>query len=405
MSESIHNPADPRDSPIPNAPSPSPSAIHNPQSAIRNREVRNPIVGILGAGQLGRMLALAGYPLGMRFRFFDPTPGSPAGQMAEQIAASYDDYAALGSFAEGLDAVTYEFENVPVEAARFLSERVFVFPPPQALSVSQDRLVEKSFFATHHIPTPPFAEVATRRELDAAIANIGLPAVLKTRRFGYDGKGQAVLGSVEELDAAWQAMGGQPLILEGFVPFERELSILAVRTRNGATLFYPLVENHHREGILRLSLAPAPDISPGTQQEAESYATRVLDALEYVGVLAIELFQVEGRLMANEMAPRVHNSGHWTIEGAETSQFANHLRAIFDLPLGSTAPVGRSAMLNLIGTLPDPARVLAIEGAHLHLYGKEPRPGRKLGHVTLRADDASVLRERLAQLQAILGHG
>jgi len=210
---------------------------------------------------------------------------------------------------------------------------------------------------------------------------------------------------IEDLEAAWQAMGGQPLILEGFVPFERELSILAVRSRDKSTVFYPLVENHHREGILRLSIAPAPDCTPGMQQEAQSYAGRVLDALDYVGVLAIELFLVEGRLLANEMAPRVHNSGHWTIEGAETSQFANHLRAISGLPLGLTAPVGHSAMLNLIGTLPDPARVLAIEGTHLHLYGKEPRPGRKLGHVTLRADDASVLRERLAQLQEIIGRG
>jgi 5-(carboxyamino)imidazole ribonucleotide synthase len=348
------------------------------------------------------MLALAGYPLGMHFRFFDPTPGSPAGELAEQIVASYDDYDALERFAEGLDAVTYEFENVPVDAARFLSERVPVFPPPKALSVSQDRLIEKSFFATQDIPTPPFEEVGTRRELDTAVAKMGLPAVLKTRRFGYDGKGQAILRSVEDLEAAWQAMGGQPLILEGFVHFERELSILAVRALDKSTVFYPLVENHHREGILRLSLAPAPNLTPGLQQGAESYATRVLNALDYVGVLAIELFQVEGRLMANEMAPRVHNSGHWTIEGAETSQFANHLRAISGLPLGSTAPVGRSAMLNLIGTLPDPTRVLAIEGAHLHLYGKEPRPGRKLGHVTLRADDSSVLGQRLAQLQGLV---
>jgi 5-(carboxyamino)imidazole ribonucleotide synthase len=345
------------------------------------------------------MLTLAGYPLGMRFRFFDPTPNSPAGQLAEQIAASYEDYSALERFAEGLDAVTYEFENVPVDAANFLAERVPVYPPPQALFVSQDRLTEKSFFAGHDIPVPPFVRVDTHPELDAAVEKLGLPAVLKTRRFGYDGKGQAVLRSAEDVEAAWQAIGSQPLILEGFVPFERELSILSVRALDGTTLYYPLVENHHREGILRLSLAPAPDLTLELQREAESYAARVLESLDYVGVLAIELFQVNGRLLANEMAPRVHNSGHWTIEGAETGQFANHLRAISGLPLGSTAPVGMSAMLNLIGTTPEPASVLAVEGAHLHLYGKEPRPGRKLGHITLRTNDPSAFRERLAQLQ------
>jgi 5-(carboxyamino)imidazole ribonucleotide synthase len=348
------------------------------------------------------MLALAGYPLGLRFRFFDPTPGSPAGQLAEQMASSYDDYEALEGFAEGLDVVTYEFENVPVDAARFLGERAPVYPPPQALSVSQDRLTEKSFFTSLGIPTSSFMEVNTRPELESAVAKIGLPAVLKTRRFGYDGKGQAVLRHAGDVDAAWQAMEGRPLILEGFVPFERELSVIAVRGLDGATAFYPLVENHHREGILRLSLAPAPDLTPALQQEAETYATCVLEALGYVGVLAIEFFQKDGRLLANEMAPRVHNSGHWTIEGAETGQFANHLRAICGLPLGSTAPVGASAMLNLIGTVPDTTRVLAVEGAHLHLYGKEPRPGRKLGHVTLRAGDPELLRERLAQLQLFI---
>jgi 5-(carboxyamino)imidazole ribonucleotide synthase len=364
--------------------------------------LRTPTVGILGAGQLGRMMALAGYPLGMRFRFLDPTPGSPASHMAEQVVASYDDISALERFSEGLQVVTYEFENVPVDAALSLAERVSVFPPPQALSVSQDRLTEKTFFTGLGIPTPPFAAVDTREDLQTALVRLGLPAVLKTRRFGYDGKGQAVLRGLGDIDNAWQAMGGQPLILEGFVPFQRELSILAVRSLDRTTLFYPLVENHHRDGILRLSLAPAPDLSPTLQAGAESYAIRVLDALEYVGVLAIELFQVDGHLLANEIAPRVHNSGHWTIEGAETSQFANHLRAICGLPLGSTLPLGHSAMLNLIGTLPDLSHVLKVAGAHLHLYGKEPRPGRKLGHITLRVDDPSVLAERLARLQDLI---
>jgi 5-(carboxyamino)imidazole ribonucleotide synthase len=271
--------------------------------------------------------------------------------------------------------------------------------------VAQDRLIEKNFFRSHGIPTPPFAPVDSRAQLEQAVEQTGLPAILKTRRFGYDGKGQYLLREQAEIDAAWDALGGGglPLILEGFVPFLRELSILAVRGRSGETAFYPLVENHHHEGILRLSRGPAPRLSDELQAKAESYATLVLDALGYVGVLAIELFEAEGELIANEMAPRVHNSGHWTIEGAETSQFENHLRAVLGLPLGSTTPVGYAAMLNIIGKLP-PSReaVLAIPGAHLHLYSKSERPGRKLGHITLRADDAATLEERIAQVQALL---
>ena len=355
-------------------------------------------IGVLGGGQLGRMLALAGYPLGMRFRFLDPAPDAPAGQLAEHIAGQYSDFAALDRFAQGVDVITYEFENVPVEAVRFLEEKVGVYPPPVALSVSQDRFREKSAFNEHGIPTAPFEAVDTWEGLLAAIERIELPSVLKTRRMGYDGKGQMVLKSRGDAESAWKELGGQPLILEGFVPFSRELSIISVRDRQGNTAFYPLVENHHRDGILRLSLAPAPDLNSQLQAEAEGYAGRVLDALQYVGVLAIELFQVEGGLLANEMAPRVHNSGHWTIEGAETSQFENHLRAIAGLPLGATSMVGYSAMLNIIGELPDEARVLAVPGAHLHLYGKAPRPGRKLGHITLRASDADTLRARLGAL-------
>ncbi|MEO8287548.1 MAG: 5-(carboxyamino)imidazole ribonucleotide synthase [Chloroflexota bacterium] len=369
---------------------------------MRSPTPDTPLIGILGAGQLGRMLALAGYPLGMRFRFLDPTPASPASHLAEQLVGSYSDHDMLERFADGLDLVTYEFENVPVDAVRLLAERTLVYPPPGALLVSQDRFSEKSFFVSQGIPVPAFAEVGSREGLDAAVEKIGLPAVLKTRRFGYDGKGQAVLRSTDDVGAAWRAMGGQPLILEGFVPFERELSILSVRAVNGQVAFYPLVENHHREGILRLSLAPVQGITAELQQQAESYARRVLDALDYVGVLAIELFEVKGQLLVNEMAPRVHNSGHWTIEGAETSQFENHLRAISGLPIGSTAPVGYSATLNLIGALPDPARVLEVEGAHLHLYGKEPRPARKLGHITLRTNDPAVLGERLARLRDVV---
>jgi 5-(carboxyamino)imidazole ribonucleotide synthase len=381
-------------------------------------------IGILGGGQLGRMLALAGYPLGARFRFLDPAPDAPAGHLAEHIADGYDDSSVLERFAGGLDVITYEFENVPVTVARRLAERVPVYPPPAALEVAQDRLAEKTFFQNLGVATPPFAAVESRADLEHAIARIGLPAVLKTRRLGYDGKGQFVLREPNDAERAWAAVAGEGLILERFVDFERELSILAVRACDGAIAFYPLVENHHREGILRLSLAPAPGLAPGLQAAAEQIARLALEALDYVGVLAIELFEVTAdhasvigerdhgssppvarhpSLLVNEMAPRVHNSGHWTIEGAETSQFENHLRAALGLPLGRTTPRGYTAMVNLIGTLPDTAAVLAIPGAHLNLYGKAPRPGRKLGHVTLRADSPQELQQQLAQVWSLLG--
>ena len=269
-------------------------------------------IGILGAGQLGRMLALAGYPLGLAFHFYDPALNSPAGQLAPHTVANFDDQAALQRFAAGVDLVTYEFENVPVEAVRLLAQTVPVFPPPQALEAAQDRLAEKTLFRQLGIPTPQFVALDSLAELQAAVRQTGLPAVLKTRRLGYDGKGQAVLHSLEDLQPAWQSLGEQNLILESFVAFDRELSILAVRGRDGCCVFYPLVENHHREGILRLSIAPALGLSPHLQQTAESYARAILERLDYTGVLAVELFEKAGELLANEMAPRVHNSGHWT---------------------------------------------------------------------------------------------
>lgn len=359
----------------------------------------NMVIGIIGGGQLGRMLALAGYPLGLRFRILEPTSNSPAGMVAEQVVAAYDDRDALIRFAQGLDVVTYEFENVPVAAAHTVAHHCKIYPPAPALAAAQDRFTEKTFFQSLGIPTPPFLPVGSEEELGAAVQQIGLPAVLKTRRFGYDGKGQMVLRTAEDVAAGWRELGGVPLILEGFVPFDREVSVVAVRSRTGELAFYPLPENSHRDGILARSLAPAPDLTAALQARAEEYATAVLHALNYVGVLAIELFQVGESLLANEMAPRVHNSGHWTIEGAETSQFENHLRAILGCPLGSTAAVGYSAMLNIIGTLPDTAKILAVPGAHLHLYGKAPRAGRKLGHVTVRADDRETLMRRMAQIE------
>jgi len=361
-------------------------------------------VGILGAGQLARMLALAGYPLGMNFRCYDPTPDSPAAPMAPQTIGNYEDFDALAKFASAIDVLTYEFENVPVAAARFLAERAPVYPPPAALEAAQDRLTEKTLFASLGIPTPPFVPINSLLELENAVTKLGLPAVLKTRRMGYDGKGQTLLRANADIVPAWEALGSGsvPLILEGFVPFDRELSLLLVRGRDGGSVCYPLVENQHREGILRQSIAPSENVTPALQAQAELYGDLVADALDYVGVLAIEFFVQDGRLIANEMAPRVHNSGHWTIEGAETSQFENHLRAVAGLPLGSVECVGFSAMLNLIGTTPDANAILAVPGAHLHLYGKSPRPGRKLGHITLRADDMQALAHRLKTLRALI---
>jgi 5-(carboxyamino)imidazole ribonucleotide synthase len=355
-------------------------------------------IGILGGGQLGYMLALAGYPLGLHFRFLDPSPEAPVGRIANRVTADFQDEQALQKFSHGLEVVTYEFENVPVAAAKFLAERVPVYPSSIALEEAQDRLREKTLFRKLGIPTTEFAPVANRKDLDAAVKLVGLPAVLKTCRMGYDGKGQWLLRTAEDVEKARPELPDASLILEKFVPFTRELSILGVRGRSGEVAFYPLIENHHRGGILRLSLAPAPNLAESLQKEAERAARALLDTLGYVGVLCIEFFEIEGRLLANEMAPRVHNSGHWSIEGAVTSQFENHLRAILGLPLGSTAVVGVSAMINLIGELPPSAEVLRVPNAHLHLYGKEPRAGRKVGHVTVRADHAAKLHKRLVEL-------
>lgn len=356
------------------------------------------IVGIIGGGQLARMLALAGRPLGLEFIFLDPAPDACAAPLGEHLMGGYDDRTLLSRLAARADVVTYEFENVAAENVEFLCARAAVHPDAKALAAASDRLREKNLFHALSIPTPPFAPVLTRPELERAIREIGLPAVLKTRTLGYDGKGQVVLRSAGELDMAWARLGGAPLIVESFVPFDRELSVIAVRGRDRTTRFYPLAENTHREGILRLSVSRPGD---PMQSLAQDYARRLLDALDYVGVLGLELFQAGGRLLANEFAPRVHNSGHWTIEGAHTSQFENHLRAVLGWPLGSTFPRGHAAMINFIGARPDAAQVLAVPGAHLHAYGKAARPGRKLGHATLCADNAPTLRAGLERLQAL----
>ncbi len=360
---------------------------------------------MLGAGQLGQMLALAGRSLGIEFRFFAPDAGAPASNLAEQVVAEYDNLSALDHFADGLDIVTYEFESVPVTSVEYLAERVAVYPPPRALETAQDRLYEKQFFRKLGIPTPDFASVGFITELREALGKVGAPAVLKTRRLGYDGKGQFVIRNASEIEKAWVHVGGVPLILEKFIDFTRELSIIAVRSESGECRFYPLVENHHSDGILRLSVAPAPSVSDDLQSRAEEYARRVMDELEYVGVLAIELFQRGDELLANEMAPRVHNSGHWTIEGAATSQFENHLRAITGMPLGSTEPTGASGMLNVIGTVPDFTRIQHHADAYVHMYGKTPAPKRKLGHVTVLADDMQGVRNSVADLRRLLAKG
>ncbi|MGH3126526.1 MAG: 5-(carboxyamino)imidazole ribonucleotide synthase [Gaiellaceae bacterium] len=317
-------------------------------------------VGCIGGGQLGQMLALAGAPLGIRLRFLDPSRDACAGLAGELLVGAYDDPELLDRLADGADAVTYEFENVPLEAAR----RVHALPDARALEHGQDRLVEKQLFRRLGIPTARFG----------SLGEVGLPALVKTRRLGYDGKGQRVVESRELI--------GEDELAEEIISFERELSILAVRGRDGATAFYPLVENEHRDGILAVSRAPARNAPQG---EAEEIATALLDELGYVGVLAVELFEVDGGLLANEFAPRVHNTGHWTIEGAVTSQFENHLRAILGWPLRRTATFRTSVLINLVGSMPPMEQLSAVSAAHvaIHVYGKQPRPGRKLGHVTL----------------------
>jgi 5-(carboxyamino)imidazole ribonucleotide synthase len=349
-------------------------------------------LGILGGGQLARMIALAAHNLGIRTTVLDPSPDPCAGHVCGHIQGDYEDYRALYQLVQHADVVTYEFENVPGNTTQWLAERLPVFPPPRALEVSQDRVREKTFFNQLTIPTPGFRAIQTRDDYDMAIQEIGIPSVLKTCRFGYDGKGQTVLRTPADIDTAWAALGGRPLILEAFIPFSRELSTVAVRAKTGNTAFYPLVQNEHREGILHRTTAPAPLVTHELQNQANTYATRILNALDYVGVLAVEWFDVNGTLVANEMAPRVHNSGHWSIEGAGCSQFENHVRAVLGFPLGDSSVVAPCEMVNLIGERPDFETVLSNPRANLHWYGKEPKPRRKVGHVTTLIGQSSETR-------------
>lgn len=355
-------------------------------------------VGILGGGQLARMLALAGYPLGIQFVILDPDPYAGAAGLSKHLLGAYDDTDLLAKLAEEADVVTYEFENVPADVASFLASRTQVYPPANALAVAQDRLIEKNFFKHLGIGTAPFAAIDNLEDLKQAMPDIGYPAILKSRRMGYDGKGQVVINSKSDLESAWEAMNGASSIVEGFVNFQREISIIAARSPSGEIVYYPISQNKHRKGILRIAECQSND---ALQTQAERQVRALLEALEYVGVIALELFDVDGALLANEFAPRVHNSGHWTIEGTETSQFENHLRAILGLPLGNTQARGFSAMVNFIGGISETSSVLALANSHLHLYDKSPRKGRKVAHATVLADDKTLYSDTLNKLSLL----
>jgi 5-(carboxyamino)imidazole ribonucleotide synthase len=338
-------------------------------------------VGIVGAGQLGRMLALSGYPIGVHCLFLDRSADTPGAQVAPTLIGDLQDAGLLAELAARSDVVTFDWENISGSALKPLEKITQVRPPRAALEISQDRLAEKALFTRLKIPVAAHCAIDSREALIRALEKIGLPGVLKTRRLGYDGKGQYVLRTAGDADQAWAAIGAAGLIYEKFQDFSREVSLVGVRSASGQTVFYPLSSNTHGGGILRYSVAPF--INARLEKSARLYMKRVMQALEYIGVLTIEFFVMRGSLVANEMAPRVHNSGHWTIEGCVTSQFENHLRAVCDMPLGSTRPLGHTAMINFLGLMPDRDRLLAIDGLAYHDYGKIPRPGRKLGHCTI----------------------
>ena len=349
-------------------------------------------VGIVGGGQLGRMLALAGAPLGLDFLFLDRSADTPAARVAPTLVGEFTDRKLLRALARGSEVITFDWENISLESLRALGRSAHIAPPLAALAMSQDRIAEKKLFVKLGIPTTRYAPIDDAHSLERALKTIGLPGVLKTRRLGYDGKGQAVVHSREQAHRALGSLGGVPLIYEEFIPFDDEVSIIGARNRHGEIAIYPLNRNLHREGILRLTRAPFGDRA--LQRKAATFLRRVLEHYRYEGVLNIEFFVRRGKLLANETAPRVHNSGHWTIEGAVTSQFENHLRAILGLPLGATTARAHVAMINLIGDMPSPADFLSVPDLHWHAYGKSPRPGRKLGHLT-------VLAARAAQRDAL----
>ncbi len=366
-------------------------------------------VGVLGGGQLARMLALAGHPLGIRTVVLSPDATCSASHVAGVIEAGYDDPAGLDALADVADVVTFEFESVSVTSARWFDDTVPVRPGPEAFRVASDRIVEKQTFRAVGIGTAPFVAVDGEDSLRAAVREIGLPCLLKTRRLGYDGKGQWRFDTHDDVSAhIRRAEAGEVpldnLILEGMLDFVRELSIVGVRAIDGTFDAWPLTHSEHRRGVLRLSTAPARDVESVTAA-AREVAQRLAEHLDYVGVFALELFDMGDHLLANEMAPRVHNSGHWTIEGAVTSQFENHLRAIVGLPLGSCEARGHSATVNALGSMPDLDTVLAIPGVHVHDYKKADTPLRKVGHITVTAPSVAELRDRVDALPVMQSDG
>jgi 5-(carboxyamino)imidazole ribonucleotide synthase len=362
-----------------------------------------PRVGIIGAGQLGRMMALAAYPLGIECRFIDSQPLAPGGQIAPMRVAALDDETELRALAQEVDVLTFDIENVSVQALENLTSIVPVRPPPAIVAKGQDRLLEKQMFESLGIPTAAYQVIDTSRDLGQAADRLGWPIVLKARRLGYDGRGQRLANSANELLAAWEDLDRRPAIAEGWIDFECEVSLIGVRGhlrgQQRQIAFYPLSENRHRDGMLESSIAPFS--AEALQAQAQFWMAAMMNQHDYAGVLTIEFFVTADGLIANEVAPRVHNSGHWTIEGAETSQFENHVRAILGLPLGSTRTHGTALMRNLIGSVPPREKLLAIDGLHLHDYGKEPRPARKVGHCTLLAPDRPTALLRLSELESI----
>jgi 5-(carboxyamino)imidazole ribonucleotide synthase len=353
-------------------------------------------LGVIGAGQLGQMLGSAADALGLKCIFLDPSEDPPASSVGRVIRADFDDDSALTTLAVACDVITYEFENVPVVAVRAIESTCPVFPPPQALEHAQDRLAEKQLFESLDIPIAGYRSINSASELQHAVESLGLPLVVKTRRLGYDGKGQSILRNLADAESLFDALGGRDLIAEQFVPFDREVSAIGARDESGNIVTYALSENEHRDGILRVSRATAE--GDRLQGAADNYLQRLLTRLDYVGVLALELFVTDNNLLANEFAPRVHNSGHWTIEGAKTSQFENHLRAIAGISLADTSVVGFPGMVNIIGSMPHDLAEISAADAVIHDYGKEARPGRKLGHVTVIGKSRE---DREKQLRAV----
>ncbi|MCX7554126.1 5-(carboxyamino)imidazole ribonucleotide synthase [Marinicella sp. S1101] len=361
----------------------------------------NPRIGILGAGQLARMLALSGYPLGFEFVFYDPTADACAGQVGEMMTAEYHNEVALEEFCKKVDIVTLDFENVPVETLKFVQKKKPVFPTPEVLEIAQDRLLEKQFCHQYGIPTTDFETINSLSELKFAAKKFDYDAILKTRRLGYDGKGQYRITQAADINQIPDNLFEQDLILEKRIKFKREVSVIVARNGLGEMKTWPLCENKHKEGILTTTIVPAK--ASELDEVTTDYAKQLAIALNYVGVLVIEFFQTDEAVFVNEMAPRVHNSGHWSIEGADTSQFENHLRAGLNLPLGSTKMQGMAAMLNWIGAFPDNILSINEEKLYWHVYGKEPRPGRKIGHSTLLAATPQELHDKIVGLVKKLG--